>query len=219
MDTAVTSVLQTSNKEQAGPAVKNLGKDEFLRLFTEQLKAQSPLNPMDSTGFTAQLAQFSSLEQLTNINTQLKDMVSYQGSLQNTMTTSLIGKQVKVVGNTVTLDKQADLSYSLPGAAAKVSVSIYDSAGALVRKEDMAGQTAGNHTITWDGKDQDGSAVPAGQYTFTVEAVDSNNTALATTTLTSGTVTGVSFENNVTYLSINGTTKVKLGDIMEVGGA
>jgi len=219
MDVATTSTLQTSNKQQAGPAVKSLGKDEFLRLFTQQLKAQSPLNPMDSTGFTAQLAQFSSLEQLTNINTQLKDMVSYQSSLQNTMTTSLIGKKVKIAGNAVTLDKQADLSYSLSGAAAKVTVSVYDAAGALVRKEEMGGQTAGSHTLVWDGKDQDGATVPAGQYTFAVEAVDANGGALSATTLTSGTVTGLLFENNVTYLSINGTDKVKLGDIMEIGGA
>jgi hypothetical protein len=61
-----------------------LGKDDFLKLFTTQLRYQDPLNPMDSTEFTSQLAQFSSLEQLTNINEQMSNLVLFQNSLQNT---------------------------------------------------------------------------------------------------------------------------------------
>jgi len=79
----------------AAGAAKSMGKDDFLKLFTTQLRAQDPLNPMDSSAFTAQLAQFSSLEQLTNINTQLTDLLQFQNSLQNTMATGMIGKQVK----------------------------------------------------------------------------------------------------------------------------
>jgi flagellar basal-body rod modification protein FlgD len=215
---STTNTLQASNKQQAGPALKSLGKEDFLRLLTVQLRAQNPLNPMDSTAFTAQLAQFSSLEQLTNINGQLTNLASSQTSLQNTMAVGLIGKRVKVVGNTVQLNGQADLYYSLPGDAAKVTISIYDANGSLVQQKNLLGQTAGEHSLLWDGKDKDGLTRSAGQYRFTVDAVDGNGQVLSAATLTTGTVTGVGFENNMTYLSIDGRRKVGLGDIREIGG-
>ena len=94
MNVSGTSALYSTSNTATVPAKKELGKDDFLQLFTQQLKAQDPLKPMDSTEFTAQMAQFSSLEQLTNINSQLKDLLLFQGSLQNTMTVDMIGKHV-----------------------------------------------------------------------------------------------------------------------------
>lgn len=94
---AVNGQTTTTNAASTGPT-KTLGKEDFLRLFTTQLRAQNPLNPMDSADFTAQLAQFSSLEQLTNLNTQMNSMLLFQGSLQNMLTADLIGKQVKTDG-------------------------------------------------------------------------------------------------------------------------
>ncbi len=73
-------------------ASQTLGKDEFLKLFTYQLRSQDPLNPMDSASFTAQLAQFSSLEQLFNMNDRLEDIVAYQTSLNNGVVAGLIGR-------------------------------------------------------------------------------------------------------------------------------
>ena len=84
---AATSAAQAASQ-------KTVGKDEFLKLFVTQLKNQDPLNPMDSTEFTSQLAQFSSLEQLTNINTGITSLLAYQDSLQNASAANLIGKQV-----------------------------------------------------------------------------------------------------------------------------
>ena len=71
-----------------------MGKDEFLKLFTNQLKNQDPMKPMDSSAFTAQLAQFSSLEQLFNINNGLEQLLSFQSSLNNGMVAGFIGKTV-----------------------------------------------------------------------------------------------------------------------------
>ena len=76
-------------------AGKTLGKEEFLKLFTNQLKYQDPLNPLENTEFSAQLAQFSSLEQLFNINKGLEQMISFQGSMNNGMTVGFIGKTVE----------------------------------------------------------------------------------------------------------------------------
>ncbi len=71
-----------------------LGKEDFLKLLTVQLRHQDPLNPMDGTDFTAQLAQFSSLEELFNIDKNIQDLLSYQTSINNGIVTGLLGKAV-----------------------------------------------------------------------------------------------------------------------------
>ena len=214
-----TSIYQTSSTSQTSTSNTTLGKEDFLKLFMAQLKAQDPLSPMDSTGFTAQLAQFSSLEQLTNINTQLGDVLSSQSSLQNTMATDLIGKNIKANGNTVSLNGQANMYYSLDANATKVTVTISDASGAIVKQQDVSNQSAGEQDFVWDGKDNNGNTLSQGTYTFTVSAVDGSGNAVNASTLTSGTVTSISFSGNSTYLTIDGTTQIQLGDIQEIGGA
>ena len=134
-------------------------------------------------------------------------------------TTSLIGKQVKVAGNTVTLNGQVPLNYSLQGNASKATVSIYDANGALVKTAVLGQTAAGNNSYSWDGTNNTGNQLPVGgQYTFTVTAVDGSGQAITATPLTTGTVTGMAFDNNMTYLTINGNTRVQLGDVREILG-
>ena len=217
--TSATSATQTAGAATSG-ASKTLGENDFLKLLTAQMQAQDPLNPMDSANFASQLAQFSSVEQLTNINSQLTNMTASQTSLQNTMASDLIGKKVVVTGNKATLNGQAVMPYTLPGDAANVSVSVYDGSGALVKTTVLGQESAGNNSYTWDGKDQNGNTLAAGQYTFAVNAVDSAGNAITATTLTSGTVTGISFNNNVTSLTLDNGAQVQLGDVHEIlGGA
>jgi flagellar basal-body rod modification protein FlgD len=75
-------------------ASNTLDKNAFLQLFCKQLQNQDPLNPMDATAFTAQMAQFSSVEQLYNVNTNLTNLISSQNTLLNGMCVNLIGKTV-----------------------------------------------------------------------------------------------------------------------------
>jgi flagellar basal-body rod modification protein FlgD len=214
----VTNTSQTSGSPSSTGATKSLGESDFLKLLTAQLQAQNPLNPMDSTDFTAQLAQFSSLEQLNNINTQLKYVLASQMSLQNTMATDLIGKHVRVAGNTATLNGQADMRYTLSGDATKVTVSIYDENGALVNSTVLGATASGDNTYVWDGRDSHGNMMPAGSYTFSVDAVDAAGNAVTATPVRTGTVTGVAFENGLTYLTLDGSQRVQLGDILEIYG-
>jgi flagellar basal-body rod modification protein FlgD len=92
---AVTSTNPTSTANATNGTNKNtLDKNTFLKLFTTQLQYQDPLNPMDASSFTTQLAQFSSLEQLYNTNDNLKTLISTQNSLLPTLSANLIGKKV-----------------------------------------------------------------------------------------------------------------------------
>lgn len=97
----IASTYSSSGGGAATAPKKELGKEDFLRLFTMQLRAQNPMKPMDSTEFTSQMAQFSSLEQLTNINTNLNNLLLFQNSLQNVSATGMIGKRVMLANDEV----------------------------------------------------------------------------------------------------------------------
>ncbi|WP_040334232.1 flagellar hook capping FlgD N-terminal domain-containing protein [Candidatus Magnetobacterium casense] len=101
--TSSASSGASSASASSSTSTNELGKDDFLKLFTSQLKYQDPLNPMDSTSFTTQLAQFSSLEQLYNINSNIKTLTQYENSLNNVMAVSMIGKSVTTTDNTTAL--------------------------------------------------------------------------------------------------------------------
>ncbi|HUJ19201.1 MAG TPA: flagellar hook capping FlgD N-terminal domain-containing protein [Nitrospirota bacterium] len=129
---STTTTTGAASGSSTVPPSQELGKDDFLKLFMAQLQAQDPLNPMDSSQFTTQLAQFSSLEQLTNINTQLTSLVQVQSSQQNATATDLIGKQVQLTtgayhtvtgvlfGNNQTLLELEDGSTIQPGAIMEI---------------------------------------------------------------------------------------------------
>ena len=111
-----------------------MDKDAFLNLLVTQLQNQDPLNPTDSVEFTAQLAQFSSLEQLSNVNDNLEQLQNYQASINNSQAVSLIGKDITAKGNALQLKDggPAGCNFSLDGSAAIVTISLYDSTGEFV---------------------------------------------------------------------------------------
>ncbi|KJR40584.1 Flagellar hook capping protein [Candidatus Magnetoovum chiemensis] len=97
---SIFGTTDTTSANYSTSASQELGKEEFLELFTSQLKYQDPLNPMDSTQFTEQLATFSMLEQLFNINDNFELLQQYQNSLNNLGAVNLIGRTIDTVGNT-----------------------------------------------------------------------------------------------------------------------
>lgn len=194
-----------------------LGKDEFLNLLVTQLQYQDPLNPMDNTEFTAQLAQFSSLEQLSNISEKFDELTRSQTALNNTQAVSYIGQTVLAEGNGVQFNGTApvDCIFELEGAAAETDVSIYNGSGQFVRTVDAGALDSGQQTVSWDGRDQQGNRAPAGHYYFEILAVDAEDRTIAAKTLTRGKVTGVTFRSGNAYLTAAGK-EIAIHDIREV---
>lgn len=182
-----------------------LGKDEFLRLLVAQLSAQDPLNPMDSREFSAQLAQFSALEQMTNVNKTLEDLVAAQQAMGNSSMISLIGKLVDVPGNSFehTQGGTTSLTYSLGAEASTTKIEIYNSAGALVNTINGSGAEGSNLAI-WNGLDSQGNPVGSGFYTFKIQAADSAGKSVTAETFTTGLVTDVLFEEGKAFAVVNG---------------
>jgi len=198
---AVQSTGSTTTATTSTTASKNvLGKDDFLKMMIAQLKNQDPLNPMDGTAFTAQLAQFSSLEQLTNINTQLTSFTQQQQALGNSQSVNFIGKQVLAKGSTVNVDgNPVPLSYNLGADAASGQIQVYDSNGQLVDTLSFKNQKQGLNSVVWNCPSS-----AKGNYTFAVSALDNSGQSVSASTMAQGTVTGVNFHDNATYLVVGG---------------
>jgi flagellar basal-body rod modification protein FlgD len=195
---------------------KTLDKQAFLNLLLKQLSLQDPLNPMDSTEFTAQLSQFSSLEELSNINSTLTDVLAYQQSMQNASVAGFIGKDVTAEGNTTYLQDRAEIQYELADDTAAVNITVIDKTGKLVLSENIGGQNGGEQKYIWDGEDLHGNALPDGVYRFEVEAFDNSGNRVDVATATSGVVAGVTFKDNVTYLELEGGTLLSLSQIKSI---
>lgn len=194
-----------------------MGKDAFLELLVTQLQCQDPLNPMDSTAFTAQLAQFSSLEQLNNVNKNLEYSQLYQASINNSQAVSFIGKEITATGDSISINNgaPASLSFELDAAANEVVVNIYDSSDNLVKIMTPGAIESGEQTMEWDGTDNNGNAVADGEYQFEIMAYDSSGESVNATTYTTGQVKGVTFKDGIAGLLV-GSMTVPLGNIIEV---
>ena len=186
---------------------KELGKEDFLTLLVAQLKNQDPLNPMESADFTAQLAQFSSLEQLFGIKDALGNIqssIAAQGAQEDKNLLDYIGKMVKTGDNILSLkDGKADLcGYILEEPAKEVTISIFDRYGVKVRTIEEGEKIAGQYTVDWDGRDNDGDQLDDGVYTFDVQPIDENGEEILSYTHAQGEVTGVTYEGSIPYLIV-----------------
>jgi flagellar basal-body rod modification protein FlgD len=209
-----------------GPAIPNsattsqlggqtLGKQDFLRLLITQLQHQDPLNPMDQNQFLSQTAQFSSLEQLQNINQALSDLAVATSSTGVAQAATLLGKTAKVAGRDFSLGTTgaAALPFKIEGSPAPVRVSIYDTQGNLVRTVNANPGAAGSFTAAWDGLDGDGHRMAAGQYYYRVAPVggDASTVVSAAQGVLSGfQITGGSLRYRL------GTALIRSEDVIDV---
>ena len=189
--------------------------DNFLKLLTEQLQHQDPLSPLDSTEFTAQLVQFTGVEQAISTNGLLKQLIGLQESGQATTAVGYLGKTVEIEGDLVALDGGgATFSYVLAGNADTTSISIADASGQVVRT--IAGETAaGAHQYDWDGLDDQGDALPGGIYKISVAAASVSDGQIGVGTSVRGIVDGVTSVDGESVLVIDGRT-VSLDDVISI---
>ncbi|NVM86808.1 flagellar basal-body rod modification protein FlgD [Variovorax sp. SG517] len=163
-------------------------EQRFLKLLVTQLNNQDPLNPMQNAELTSQLAQMSTVSGIEKLNSTLSGLVSQTGSNQLLQATSLIGYNVLSPGNTLTTkDPEAGkepasqaFAVELPGTASDVEIKIVDATGKVVRTIDAGSMKEGVNAVTWDGKDDAGAVVPAGAYSFSVNATNGGTTVKST---------------------------------------
>jgi flagellar basal-body rod modification protein FlgD len=197
-----SSVSNETTSSSSGTG--ELGKDEFLKLFIAQIQYQDPLNPLDSAEFTAQLAQFSSVEQLYGMNSKLgkiEETLNNQSEQLDNL--GYIGKTVKADDNTMRVDDGTvqSGSYTIDDGG-YVTIDVYNSDGVIVRTFYKGWEDKGEHDVNWDGRDDAGALAGDGSYTFEVTARDEDGFYVPSNTYISGEVTGITYQDGQPYLMI-----------------
>ena len=216
----VNSVTSTTDTSAAAAAMKKsigMNKDDFLKLFIEQLKYQDPLKPTDAEQMLSQLSQLTQVEQSYNTNTNLANLLTAQNNSNTMASVSFIGKNGKAYGNSAFFDgaTPSSLQFNLAVPTTATTAAIMDSAGKVVRTMTIDAQAAGDGSFTWDGRDNSGAVLPAGAYSFSVSGTTAAGISTAATTYTTGRIDGVTFVNGIPSLTI-GAASVSLADVISV---
>ncbi len=178
--------------------------DTFLQLLTAQLKNQNPLEPLDSNEFTAQLVQFTSVEQALKTNEFLEAMMLSGQNANNAQAVSYIGKTVTASGATTDLTEEgAAWLYRIDEPAPNTTITVRDQAGNTVFTEKVSLE-AGTGRYGWNGQSSSGETMPLGRYTVTIDARNSSGALVPATTQMMGIVEAVDVSGAEPYLTVSG---------------
>ena len=196
-----TAGVTTKTTNDAATMAKNF--DSFLTLLTTQLKNQNPLEPLDTNQFTQQLVQFTQVEQQMKMNTQLASLISIEQMAQSTAAMAYLGSTATVDGSTAKLENgKAGWTFS-SDKPSSATINIKDSTGALVYSGNYT-VNAGQQNFQWDGRGNNGTKYPDGNYTLAISAKDTTGQSVAISTMVSGTVDSVDLNTSPPTLSIGG---------------
>ena len=194
--TSTTSdVTVTSQAAASSAADTTVTADRFLKLLVAQMKNQDPLNPMDNAQVTSQMAQISTVTGINQLNTTVQGLSSQFMQLQAVQGASLVGRDVIVPGNKLSVDDTTAVGqggFELTGAADAVKVDILSPSGAVVQSLNLGAQSAGIHSFDWPA----GTATSASGLTFRVSATSGGVATTATALM----------RDRVDAISVSGTT-------------
>lgn len=148
-----------------------LGQAEFLELMTTQLRFQDPLKPMENGDFLGQMAQFGTVNGINDLNTTFNTMSASFQSNQALQASTLVGRRVMVPANDAYLGDTGSLlgSVELDQPANRVVISVQNTAGQLVHRQELGLQQAGMLDFEWNGLDSNGNRLPGGEYRISAE--------------------------------------------------
>ncbi len=222
--TASTQSSSSSSGASSGTAgvisgaQQSLASDQqtFLKLLTTQLKNQDPLSPMDTNQFTQQLVAMTGVQQQIVTNQLLQQLIGNQSSVGDPV--GLVGKNVTATTDTAVLSGgKADWGYSLDAAAADVKLQVVNGLGNVVWQSDAGASPAGAHSLSWNGKDQNGNQLPdGGSYKLQVTATDGAGSPVSSKTYQQGVASQLVNDAGQNYLVVNGV-KVPVSSVSTVG--
>jgi flagellar basal-body rod modification protein FlgD len=194
-----------------------LDKDAFFKLMIAQMKNQDPTNPLKSHEMAAQLANFSSLEQMQNMNSTLTEMKNGQKPAENYQALNLIGKAVAGDSSKVTRsvgDKDHEFRFALPMDASETQIKVFNPDGELVKTFDLKALKKGDNKITWNGQDDKGTNMNPGEYKFTIES-KAGEKKIAVKTEFDGIITGINYTPEGPVLLVGNQT-IRMRDVRKI---
>ena len=218
MNDTTTSGVNTlsGNSSLTGSNASDL-QSSFLTLLVAQLKNQDPTNPLQNNELTTQLAQISTVSGIEKLNTTLGSVSGQLTNNQSVQASALIGHGVMIPGSKILAGSEATTPFGveLQQAADKVTATITDNTGKVVRTLDVGALTAGVHTFTWDGSMTDGTTAPDGAYNVAISA-SNGGTQLVAQPLNFALVNGVTLSNGKTLLDLGTYGTSTLDDIRQI---
>ncbi|PBI79412.1 flagellar basal body rod modification protein [Rahnella victoriana] len=215
-DNTTISSTSSSTSTTGTSSAEDLSSS-FLTLLVAQLKNQDPTNPMDNSQLTSQLAQISTVSGIEKLNTTLGSISGQISSGTSVQASSLIGHGVMVSGSAILVGSDTDgtvsttpFGFELETASDTTTATVSDSTGKVVKTITLGSQTAGVHSYTWDGTQDDGTKAPDGSYTFSINALN-NGQQMVATPLNYALVNGVTTDssgNTALDLGVRGTATV-----------
>ena len=207
--------VSNSNSQSQASEESDLGQDAFLKLMIAQLENQDPLSPAENGEFIAQLAQFSSVEGITNLNTSVGDLVSEFRSSRALEASALVGRAVDVNSNTGRLPEDGQIfgTVEIPSNAQNVQIRVETLAGELAHMESIPGDQIGDIAFAWDGVNEDGDQWSSGVYRLTATAqIEGEETAL--NVRVAANVNSVSMGSDSSLsLDVDGVGQVDIDDV------
>jgi flagellar basal-body rod modification protein FlgD len=208
-----TTPQSSSSSSSSSSAANDLATQQiagnfqsFLQLLTTQLQNQNPLDPLDTNQFTQQLVEFAGVQQQLNTNSSLATLVSLQQTAQSTQALTFVGKTATVSGSTTTMtNSQASWNLDIPSNCT-MTVTISNGSGQTVFTGNYSATAGNGQPFTWNGKGNDGTQWPDGQYKLTATAQDSSGNNVAVSTDVEGMVSSVDLTQTPPMLTINGQT-------------
>lgn len=197
---------------------QDLGQEEFLELMVAQLNNQDPTKPMENAEFLGQLAQFGTVNGITELQTSVNSLATSLQSNQALQASTMVGRTVSVPTSSINLTAGEAVkgTVSLSANSSQVTLNVKDESGQTVKELSLGAQSAGDVNFTWDGTDDSGSALPDGEYTFVAEAnIDGDQIAMGTqmqARVNSVTLSGT----NGPVLNLAGIGAVSISDVKEI---
>ncbi len=213
------SVLDNLNISQRPPAKNNnqLGQEEFLKLMTAQMNNQDPMKPMQDGEFFSQIAQFSSVAGIQELQQSFSQVATALQSNQALQASTMVGRTVMIQSNEAVFDgvEPVNGKVGVANATTELTVNVYNTTGELVRSMRMGGQNSGVVDFSWDGRNESGEQMVAGDYR--IEAIaQTGGESIELGTLLAERVESVTLGSDGVTLDLASDRSVPLSGIKQV---
>lgn len=194
---------------------KVLEREDFIKLFVTQLQYQDPMKPIENNEMAMQMALFSQVDQLFNLNESFEKLLEMAKAYNFSTTASLVGKLVKAQGSYGRVENGRFLGaeFELDEPANQVEVVIYSESGEVIKRLNLGALPEGSHTIEWDATDESGNTVPDGNYRLEVVLPEKEQESV--TVKVYGRVTGAVLGEEPQII-LNAHEKLDISDIEEI---
>lgn len=214
------SIRLPSAPETPEPNDQMLKQEDFFALLSQQLSMQDPFKPVDNDQMIAQMASFSTVDGIANLNAEILNLNSVMSSSQALQASGLVGRKVLIPSDTGAITPESSEIkgvVSTPEKIDTITIRIEDEAGQLIKTFDIDGSAGGNVDVAWDGLDKNGEPVAEGSYSIKASGkVDGQSQDLPVSTYAH--VTSVSLGTAATgaILNLRGIGGIKLSDVLAV---